>query len=141
MPAQPSFPHSLFASTLADPSYHGAEASSQAIEIREVPAKPHSETPVAKDIPWIPIGFWGIAMLLTLFVFEAAEVKALSRHLFTRLRLPKKAPCTNCTYFSDNVYLKCTVRPTDVLTERAVDCKDFCARSPKLPADINPPKS
>lgn len=141
MPLQSSFPKSLYVSTLAEPSYHGTEAPGQAIEIQEVPARPYSETPVAKDIPWVPIGLWGIAMLLTLFVFEASEVKALSRHLISRFKLPQKAPCTNCTYFSDNVYLKCTVRPTDVLTERAVDCKDFCARSPKLPADINPPKS
>ncbi len=105
-----------------------------------MPVAHRQEAPVVQNVHWVPIGLWVMAMTLTLFVFEASEVKALSRHLISRFKIPQKAPCTNCRYFSDNVYLKCTVRPTDVLTDRAVDCHDFCARSPGKFADINPPK-
>lgn len=115
-------------------------SNSQPFEVIETPVTPQQEAPVVQNVHWVPIGLWVLAMTLTLFVFEASEIKALSRHLISRFKIPKKAPCNSCRYFSDNVYLKCTVRPMDVLTDRAVDCHDFCGRSPGKYADINPPK-
>lgn len=37
------------------------------------------------------------------------------------------APCPSCRFFSRNAYLKCAVRPCDVLTDRAIDCSDYCS--------------
>lgn len=37
------------------------------------------------------------------------------------------APCPSCWFFSRNVYLKCAVRPSDVLTDRAIHCPDYCS--------------
>lgn len=36
-----------------------------------------------------------------------------------------RVPCKNCQYFSGNFYLKCAVRPDDVLSKRATDCSDY----------------
>jgi len=47
------------------------------------------------------------------------------------------APCPSCQFFSKNVYLKCAVRPTDVLTDRAIDCADYCPH-PQKQADQLP---
>lgn len=50
-------------------------------------------------------------------------------------------PCPSCHFFSKNAYLKCAVRPSDVLTHRAIHCPDYCLahqeRSKKLTV---PPK-
>ncbi len=35
-------------------------------------------------------------------------------------------PCTNCQFFTGNYYLKCTVHPNSALTDRAINCRDFC---------------
>jgi hypothetical protein len=37
----------------------------------------------------------------------------------------EKLPCRDCQYFNSNYHLKCAVRPSDVLTERAIDCRDL----------------
>lgn len=42
------------------------------------------------------------------------------------LKLPPKAPCQHCRYFSLNPYLKCTLHPSTVLTKQAIDCLDYC---------------
>jgi hypothetical protein len=39
-----------------------------------------------------------------------------SRHRFS---------CNRCRYFGQNPYLKCALHPTTVLTEQAVDCRDY----------------
>jgi hypothetical protein len=36
-----------------------------------------------------------------------------------------KLPCRNCQYFNSNYHLKCAVHPSDVLTDRASDCRDL----------------
>lgn len=35
------------------------------------------------------------------------------------------APCPSCRFFSRNIYIRCAVRPTDVLTQQAIDCPDY----------------
>ena len=34
-------------------------------------------------------------------------------------------PCANCVFFTGDYHLKCTVNPTDALTERAIHCPDY----------------
>ena len=34
-------------------------------------------------------------------------------------------PCFCCHYFSPNPYIKCTLHPTSVLTDEAIDCQDY----------------
>lgn len=51
--------------------------------------------------------------------------KRVQSHSFS-LKLPLKAPCQHCRYFSQNPYLKCTLHPSTVLTKQAIDCLDYC---------------
>ena len=51
--------------------------------------------------------------------------KRVQSHSFS-LKLPPKAPCQHCRYFSQNPYLKCTLHPSTVLTKQAIDCLDYC---------------
>ncbi len=34
-------------------------------------------------------------------------------------------PCKDCHFFTNNHYLRCTVRPSCVLTKQALDCPDY----------------
>jgi hypothetical protein len=40
-----------------------------------------------------------------------------------------KALCHSCTYFNNNLYLNCALHPSEVLTESAIDCVDYCPNS------------
>lgn len=39
-----------------------------------------------------------------------------------------QTPCRKCRFFSNNLYLKCAVHPTIVLTKKANDCADYNPR-------------
>ena len=43
----------------------------------------------------------------------------------THLQRLHKIPCSNCSYFTGDYRLKCTVRPFEALSEQAIDCLDF----------------
>ncbi|MEH1870396.1 hypothetical protein [Nostoc sp.] len=36
-----------------------------------------------------------------------------------------KLPCKNCSFYSNNHYLKCAVNPSIVLTEEAMNCSEY----------------
>ncbi len=40
-------------------------------------------------------------------------------------KLPATFPCQQCHYFSHNPYIKCTLHPDRVLTDLAIDCRDY----------------
>jgi len=40
-------------------------------------------------------------------------------------KLNSKVPCARCQYFNHNPYVKCALHPGTVLTDRAVDCRDY----------------
>jgi hypothetical protein len=42
------------------------------------------------------------------------------------VELPSTITCSNCRYFNDNYFLKCALHPVTVMTEQAVDCRDYC---------------
>jgi hypothetical protein len=60
-----------------------------------------------------------------------ALVTATCNYLSKVIRPPIKAseadrlPCRSCQFFNSNYHLKCAVHPSDVLTERAIDCRDY----------------
>lgn len=43
----------------------------------------------------------------------------------SNLKVHPQIQCYNCHYFSPNPYLKCSLHPNNVLTDRAVDCRDY----------------
>ncbi|WP_310421778.1 hypothetical protein [Chamaesiphon sp. VAR_48_metabat_135_sub] len=66
--------------------------------------------------------FWTIA------AFIYACIPKQKQH-FSSFKLPPKTLCRRCRYFSDNHYLKCALHPATALTEKAVDCRDYCPNS------------
>lgn len=61
------------------------------------------------------------AIVASIYAFVPKQVQERS----FSLKLSHKAPCQHCRYFSRNPYLKCTIHPSTVLTEQAVDCLDY----------------
>ena len=43
----------------------------------------------------------------------------------SNFKLHSQVKCYNCHYFSPNPYLKCSLHPNNVLTDRAIDCRDY----------------
>jgi hypothetical protein len=39
----------------------------------------------------------------------------------------QQIPCRSCQYFKNNSYLNCAVHPSMVLTEKALNCPDYCS--------------
>lgn len=88
------------------------------------------------NLVWL-LPVWGAIVWLLLFC-TASEAWKLLRHNVATVKPGQRVPCKNCRYFSSNFYLKCAVRPSDALTERAVDCSDFCQ---KLSIEESKPQS
>ena len=49
-----------------------------------------------------------------------------------RTKLNDKVLCDRCQYFSHNPYVKCALHPDTVMTERAVDCRDYDSDSTRI---------
>lgn len=59
-----------------------------------------------------------VAILMLAKAWEVVSAKNVTIDYF------HKYPCWNCHFFTNNHYLPCTVRPSSVLTEQALDCSD-----------------
>lgn len=68
-----------------------------------------------------------------------SEAVALWREgrLWLQRRHDQRIPCKHCRYFANTLYLKCAVRPYDVFTERAINCSDYCPRTPHRFYSVN----
>ncbi|MEG3436450.1 hypothetical protein V0288_04905 [Pannus brasiliensis CCIBt3594] len=73
---------------------------------------------------------FGIPLLLFLLLrfFKIPRNNGRGEEDENAAALGKATPCASCRFFSNNVYLKCAVRPSDALTDRAVDCPDYRPR-------------
>lgn len=72
----------------------------------------------------------------TVIIFWTIVVLGVSQYIINRLKLAinyvkklHKIPCSNCQYFTNNYYLKCTVNPQIALHEEAIYCREFKAKS------------
>ena len=71
----------------------------------------------------IPLCFacaWAIAVRLS-------HLPKISRDKHLSLKRHSKIPCRSCQFYSNNPYIRCAIRPTDALTEQAIDCSDYKA--------------
>ena len=55
-----------------------------------------------------------------------------------QLRRMHQVPCSRCMYLTGDYNLKCTVRPSNALTEQAIGCRDFEVVTRKRPRFENP---
>lgn len=70
------------------------------------------------------IRFGSMIVLVTSILMLAKAWKVVRAKNVTFDYFPK-LPCRNCYFFTNNHYLRCTVRPSCVLTEQAFDCSDY----------------
>lgn len=77
-------------------------------------------------IPFCSMIFLAIFILKLLNVWKVTRAKIIALNCFHQL------PCQNCRFFTNNHYLYCTVHPSIVLTEQALDCSDYCPLSENL---------
>ncbi len=73
----------------------------------------------------VPICFlcaWG------LLAIAAWSLMSMLRDGVAKVKHLHQIPCANCRYFTGDYHLKCTVRPSEALSEEAVNCIDYVAR-------------
>lgn len=68
------------------------------------------------------VAAWAITILFSWTILHN------SRDAITQVKRLHQIPCSGCQFFTDEYYLKCTVRPSSALTEAAIGCPDFCSK-------------
>ena len=82
------------------------------------------------------IGFFLASVVLFMMVLKIQTVG--HNKIFFPVKNLQKVPCNNCIFFSDNLYLKCAVQPSIVLTNKAMKCSDYAPRNGNLFSEISP---
>ncbi|MCU0567224.1 MAG: hypothetical protein MUF49_11575 [Oculatellaceae cyanobacterium Prado106] len=70
----------------------------------------------------VPVCFvlaWGIVIVLGWSLWAAM------RDGVQRAQQMHEIPCANCRYFTNSYHLKCSVHPSQALSEEAIGCMDF----------------
>ena len=67
----------------------------------------------------------GGIVIITAIASAIYEYFTKQNKLFSNPKLPAKVLCPQCHYFSNNSYIRCVLHPSNVLTDRAVDCRDY----------------
>ena len=74
--------------------------------------------------------FLNIAILtfcFALFIPIYAYISKQRQHKF-RIGQHQKVACHRCRYFSNNPYVQCALHPNTVMTDGAIDCKDYTGK-------------
>jgi hypothetical protein len=79
-------------------------------------------SPMMQPVPWEIIPSLGI--FLTIGVLIYACIPKRKQHS-SRVKVPSTIRCFRCQYFNDNNFLNCALHPVIVMTEEAIDCKDY----------------
>lgn len=69
---------------------------------------------------FICFGLW--TTVISLIIWRTGTTAKQAVNHVQRLH---QIPCSNCTYFTGDYRLKCTVHPCKALSEDAIDCRDF----------------
>lgn len=77
--------------------------------------------PVVAPICFVTI--WALFFLLLRSIWIAG------RDGFANVKRLHQIKCADCRFFTNDFRLKCTVHPTDALTEEAINCSDFCFKN------------
>ncbi|MBW4663822.1 MAG: hypothetical protein KME01_06405 [Chroococcus sp. CMT-3BRIN-NPC107] len=82
------------------------------------------------------IMFWGligfVVCWIAIFFMLSKRVRVTRKEIAINIQTLHQIPCKNCNFYSSDPHLKCAVNPSIVLTEKAVDCSDYCAKENKL---------
>jgi hypothetical protein len=72
------------------------------------------------NIPFLLALGFGIILLVATYNYLVKIIKSA-----VYVESVSKFPCGRCRYFNNNYYIKCAIHPSNVLTERSVDCRDY----------------
>jgi hypothetical protein len=53
----------------------------------------------------------------------------ITQKALNHLRRLHQIPCSSCAFFTGDYRLKCTVNPITAMSEEAINCRDFTAKS------------
>ncbi|MCY7391699.1 MAG: hypothetical protein LH647_09490 [Leptolyngbyaceae cyanobacterium CAN_BIN12] len=70
-------------------------------------------------VPLCFVSAWLFVLLVTWNLWMAV------RDTVVQTQKMHQIPCSNCRFFTSNYQLKCTVHPSNALTEEAINCPDF----------------
>lgn len=103
-------------------------ADSQESVVEEVPLSQKSNTQTSNalgtmEFVYLASGFVGIFLIVVLL--KQLQARKLIKSQLSWQKTCQKIPCNSCQYFNNNIYMKCAVQPTLVLSEKAQDCPDY----------------
>lgn len=87
--------------------------------------QPWGSLPASYDLAWI------VLMLMVTLSAVVAQIYTYvpkPRRQRSSKTAQKNTACNRCQYFNNNLYLKCALHPSTVLTEDSNDCKDYCPK-------------
>jgi len=76
---------------------------------------------------YVYLGFYIFGMLVFVGLWVDISLRKALQH-WKLQRASRRYPCSQCRYFTGEALLKCAVNPLEVLTEAAVDCRDFAKK-------------
>jgi hypothetical protein len=89
-----------------------------------------TETSLEIDTPLPPLAFpWSVVSSISILgaiAFSICACISKERQQVYTVKPGDKIICPGCEYFNSNLYLKCAIHPSTVLTEQAIDCADYC---------------
>lgn len=78
----------------------------------------------------VPIGF--SLVFAAIFLMVSKTWVNTRDEILVKVKPLNQAPCRNCKFFSNNLYLKCAIHPSVALTPKATNCSDYCAKDGKF---------
>ena len=63
------------------------------------------------------------------FILLSWRLTTVVSKAFNHLHRLHQIPCSNCAFFTGDYRLKCTVNPTNAMSEDAIGCRDFVGQS------------
>lgn len=91
--------------------------------------------PTNTGIPDHVFMIWGPVCLIlswaALFLMLSKRGRIARNEIAFNIKSLNQIPCKNCKFFANNPHLKCAIQPSLVLTEKAIDCSDYCQRDNK----------
>jgi len=92
----------------------------------------HRVNSLGTDLPLkqsVSIGtIFSMVLLSTITLLIYARTSKLKQPL-SKVNLLAAIRCSRCQYFNNNHFLNCALHPVTIMTERAVDCLDYCPKA------------
>ena len=113
---------------LADKNNDVAQTLQSDTKVENV--KPLGEVPSDSIMLGGIVGF--VICWVAIFLMLSKRVRLARKEIAVSIKSLEKIPCKNCNFYSNDPHLKCAVNPSSVMTEKALDCSDYCGKDNKL---------